>query len=209
MYVKPVYEPQNVGQAHDVIEGAVFGTLVAQGPGGLLATHLPFMVDRDRGPFGTLVSHLAAANPHAELVRAGAQMLAIFVGPKGYVSSSWYPERDTAPGMAYAAVHCYGSPAVQDPKESARNVARLVESLERGRSDRWRMRELGPGGLASRMPRIVCFEMPIGRLEAKFQMNQEERPDDTGAAIDELERRGEVELARLMREHNRDRLDRP
>ena len=65
MYVKPVYEPQNVGQAHDVIEGAVFGTLVAQGRAGLLATHLPFMVYRDGGPFGTLVSHLAAANPHA------------------------------------------------------------------------------------------------------------------------------------------------
>ena len=51
--------------------------------------------------------------------------------------------------------------------------------------------------------------MPVGRLEAKFQMNQEERPGDTRAAIDELERRGEVELARLMREHNRERLDRP
>ena len=209
MYVKPVYRPEHAGQAHDVIEGAVFGTLVAQGPDGLVATHLPFMVDRDRGPFGTLVSHLAAANPHAELVRAGAEMLAIFVGPEGYVSSSWYPERDTAPGMAYAAVHCYGSPAVQDPKGSARNIGRLVETLERGRPDRWRMRELGPGGLASRMPRIVCFEMPIQRLEAKFQMNQEERSGDTRAAIAEIERRGDSELARLMREHNRDRLDRP
>ena len=33
--------------------------------------------------------------------------------------------------------------------------ARLVDTLEQGRGNRWKLGELGPGGLARRMPRIV------------------------------------------------------
>lgn len=202
MYVKPEFRPADVGEAHDLIEREVFGTMVSHGPDGLVASHLPFMLDRGRGENGVLVSHLAAANPHARLVEAGAEALVVFLGPRGYVSSSWYPERDSAPTWNYAAVHCSGRPAVQDERASARNIARLVETLERGRPERWRLRDLGSGGMARRMPKIVCFELPIARLEAKFKMNQDERPGDTRAAAGVLERGGQGALAEMMRERN-------
>ena len=205
MYLKPVYQPEGLQQVHDLIERVVLGTLVAVGPSGLTAAHLPFMVDRDRGEHGTLVCHLAAANPQAELVRAGVDMMAVFLGPEAYVSSSWFVQRDNAPTWAYAAVHCHGRPVVQDDRASVRNIARLVDTLEQGRGNRWELGELGPGGLARRMPRIVCFEMPIDRVEARFQLGQEEAAVNMAAAAAALDQQDEQEVAALIRQYNRNR----
>lgn len=203
MYRKPVYEPPDLESVHALIDEVVLGTLVAVGPHGLTAAHLPFVIDPHRGRYGTLVSHLAAANPQAELIAAGVGMMAIFLGPNAYVSASWFMQRDSAPTWAYAAAHCHGRPVVQDRQDSLRNIARLVDTLEEGRTNRWHLRELGPDGLSDRMPRIVCFELPIERVEARFQLGQEERPADIAAAADVLSQEGNQEVAELIRVHNR------
>jgi transcriptional regulator len=205
MHLKPVYEPKDRRHVFDLIEEVVLGTLVAAGPDGLTAAHLPFMIDRDRGEHGTLVCHLAAANPQAELVRGGAQMMAIFMSPNAYVSSAWFVDRDAAPTWAYAAVHCHGRPRVQEGQEAVRNIARLVNTLEAGRPNRWRLAEIGADGLAARMPRIVCFDMPIERIEARFQLGQEERAADMAAAATVLDEQGDGDVAALVRGYNADR----
>jgi transcriptional regulator len=84
---------------------------------------------------------------------------------------------------------------------TARHLLQLVDVLEKDRPDRWRMRELGPGGMERRMPHILGFDMPINRLEAKFKMGQDERIYDTAAAIDTLES-DDPRLAGMMRRHN-------
>jgi transcriptional regulator len=205
MHVKPIYEPNDLHEIHALIEQAVVGTLVAAAPRGLTAAHLPFMVDPRRGEYGTLVCHLAAANPQAELVRAGEEMMAIFMSPNAYVSASWYVERDRAPTWAYAAVHCHGRPRVQDAQESLRNIGALVNRLEGGRRKRWRFGELGTEGVSERMQRIVCFDMPIERLEARFQLGQEERPADMAAAAIELDQQGDHDVAALVRQYSGER----
>jgi transcriptional regulator len=50
---------------HDLIEAHNFGLLVADAGGGAPpeAAHLPFVLDRDRGALGTLIAHVARANP--------------------------------------------------------------------------------------------------------------------------------------------------
>ncbi|TIT40027.1 MAG: FMN-binding negative transcriptional regulator, partial [Mesorhizobium sp.] len=89
---------------------------------------------------------------------------------------------------------------------TARHLLRLVDVLEKGRADRWRMRELGPGGMERRIPHILGFDLPIERLEAKFKMGQDERLYDTNAAIGTLER-SDPALATMMKAHNAHRKD--
>jgi transcriptional regulator len=98
--------------AFGLIETVALGTVISSGPRGLEATHLPFMIDRHRGAHGTLVSHLARANPHALSIEQGADCLVIFHGPHGFISSSWYPgrpaeagARNNAPTWNFAVVH--------------------------------------------------------------------------------------------------------
>lgn len=147
---------------------------------------------------------MAAANDHAALLAEGHETVAVFQGPHGYISASGYPRkpvRDSAPTWNFAVVHCHGRPVPLDQQATARHLLELLEVVEKDRPDRWRMRELGSGGMERRLPHVVGFEMPIVRLEAKFKMGQDERPYDTAAAIEALEP-ADPALAGMMRKHN-------
>lgn len=204
LYTRPEWEPGH-GAAADLIDRVVLASFVTTGPTGLAVSHLPFLLDRSRGPHGCLVSHLAAANEHAQLVVAGLPAVVIFKAEQGYISSSWYPPvpvRDSAPTWNFAVVHCHGRPRVLDATGLARHLADLVGHLERDRESAWNLDELGPGGMERRMPHIVGFELPIERLDAKFKMGQDERPGDTAAAIEQLAGGSDPGLAALMRRCN-------
>jgi len=202
MYIRHNHQPKDIAHAHDLIRRNMFATLVGVSPNGLIASHLPFMFDPVRGAHGTLISHMARANPHAALLGDGQEMLVIFMGAHGYMSPSWYPKRESAPAWNYAAVHCYGKPVVQSAVDSERNINELVKLMEEGRPNQWTMSELGEGGVAEALPRIVCFEIEVTRLEAKFKMAQGEHPANLRAAIARIEGEGRIELAEYMREYN-------
>lgn len=209
MYSRPEFTPADADAAFALIERAVFGTLVTAGPDGPVVSHPIFMLERGEGQNGALVSHLAAANEHCDLIRQGLPTVAIFMAEHGYISSSWYPrradgERDNAPTWNFATVHCHGRPRVLDVRETARHIRDCVEHLEAGRDDRWRLKELGPGGMKRRLPNVLGFRLPIERLHAKFKMGQDEPLPDTEAAIGRLEA-GDPALAARMRRENEGR----
>lgn len=205
LYNKPEFAPLSPGEVFDLIDNLVFATMVTNGEHGLQASYLTFMLDRTRGPHGTLVSHLALANDHAPLITEQRDSLVIFQGPHGYISPSWYPQpRDSAPTWNYAVVHCHGRPVPLPSADTARHLAGLVRHLEGNRENEWRLRELGPGGMERRMPRILGFELPIERIEAKFKMGQDERLMDTRAAIAHLSL-VDPTLARMMERYNEGR----
>jgi len=210
LYNKPEFAPLSRDEVFDLIHRLTFGTLVTNDDDGLIASHLTFLIDRERGENGTLISHLALANDHAALVAEGRESMVIFGGPHGYISSSWYPAnpvRDSAPTWNFAVVHCHGRPVPLSTAETARHLSELVTHLEHGRPDEWRLRELGPGGMERRLPRILGFDLPIARLEAKFKMGQDERLLDTRAAITKLASGIDPELAEMMRRYNAHRDD--
>lgn len=204
MYSKPEFAPLSRDDVFGLIEAAAVATVVTSGPQGLVVSHLPFVLDRTRGENGTLVSHLARANPHSALIAEGRETVAIFQGPHGYISPSWYPRRpvrDSAPTWNFAVVHCHGRPVPVEDHGTARHLLQLVDVLEKDRDDRWRMRELGPGGMERRIPHILGLDLPIERLEAKFKMGQDERLYDTAGAIGALEQ-NDPALAAMMKAHN-------
>ena len=75
MYTPPHFAMDRLADQHALIEGNDFAVLVATGPDGMVATHVPMMLRRDEGPLGTLYAHLARPNPQARL--AGQEMLAV------------------------------------------------------------------------------------------------------------------------------------
>src|SRR5262245_59127079 len=66
-----------------------FATLISQQDGQLTATHLPFLLDTERGEFGTLRAHLARPNPQWKQFADGVEVMTIFQGPHAYISPSW------------------------------------------------------------------------------------------------------------------------
>ena len=173
MYIPKGFEVEDLAELHGLMARHSFATLIGTLEGALFATHLPLLVDRDRGPKGTIVGHVARANPHGRILDGASPALAIFAGPHAYVSPSWYASRDVVPTWLYTTVHAYGRPrAMGDPLKVRGLLERMVALYEGGFARPWRLDGQREEYLAGMMKGIVAFEMPIERIEGKFKLNQ-------------------------------------
>jgi transcriptional regulator len=172
MYVPPVFDEKNVDTLHRLIDDYGFAALVSATPQGMVATHVPVMLDRARGPQGTLVAHVARANPHGRVLD-GAEVLAIFLGPHGYISPSWYEQHPAVPTWNYAAVHAYGrARLIDDPVRLESIVKQLVAQYESGRPQPWSADGLPREYVTGMLRGIVGIEIEIARLEGKLKLSQ-------------------------------------
>jgi transcriptional regulator len=207
MYVPRHFAEDRTEVLHAAIERAEFGTLVTLGAEGLIATHLPLVLDPAAGPLGTLYGHVARANSqwrdHVEDVHA----LAIFLGPHAYVSPAWYatPSK-VVPTWNYLAVHAYGPlRTYDDPVRLRGHVERLTRRQESRRDEPWQLADQPHDFIASMLKAIVGVEIPIQRLEGKWKMSQNRPEADRLGAINGLSASGEPTeqaVAAIMREVN-------
>jgi transcriptional regulator len=159
-----------------------FAIFVTQGGGQMVATHLPFMLDAERG---VLKAHLARANPQWKAFD-GSEALVIFQGAHAYVSPTWYETHPSVPTWNYATVHVYGVPQiVDDPAAVHATLSELVENHEHGRDPEWEM-HLPDDYYAKMVQSIVVFEVPISRVEGKFKLSQNRSEADQTSVIAHL-----------------------
>lgn len=205
MYLPPAFREERIEVLHQQMRENSFATLVTAGEAGLLATHLPLLLDAGRGPYGTLVGHLARANPHWESLRGDAEALAIFQGPHAYVSPTWYTAPMAVPTWNYVAIHAYGRPRlIQSEAELYRIVAETVRIYEAQFDYAWSL-EANRDYAEKLLKNIVGFELEITRLEGKYKLSQNRSRADRAGVIAGLEAQGEplgTAVATLMRERS-------
>jgi transcriptional regulator len=207
MYVpKPFAFPERTeAELHELIEAYNFGIVIAAA-GPLEAAHLPFVLDRSRGPLGTLIAHVARANPIWQRFADGLEVLAVFQGPHVYVSPDWYAGRGLVPTWNYLAVHAYGVPPILESEEAVTAaLARLTATMEAGLAPKlpWTLAEIAEPSLKALKRGVVAFEIEIARLEGKRKLNQNRTAADRAGVIAALEAGGEPEglaLASKMRD---------
>jgi len=189
-------------EAH--IERHDFGLLVSQGPDGLIASQIPFLLERRDGAL-ILQGHLARPNPHVAALDSGGEALAIFQGPHAYISPSWYQAGPAVPTWNYTAVHAYGRVRAIRDRDWLRDLVDRLSARHEAREPAppWRMAELPPAFLDSMLGGIVGIEIAVSRLEGKFKLSQNRPAVDRPRIIAALERRDDADshsLAALMRE---------
>jgi transcriptional regulator len=180
-----------------------FAALATSGPGGLTATHLPFVIE-DEGGRITLLAHMAKANPQWRDFAAGTDALVIFMQPHAYVSPRLYDSRQNVPTWNYVAVHAYGRPALIEERAAK---LELQKKLIRQHDAAYlaQMAELPESYLDARLAAIVSFCLVVTRIEARFKLSQDKNPAERERIASELESGGDsvsADTARLMREHN-------
>jgi transcriptional regulator len=172
MYLPNSFREDDPALLHELMRQNNFAILVTQHDGAPFATHLPFMIDAQRGPHGTLLAHMARANPQWRDFAAGREALVIFQGPHAYISPSWYAAMPSVPTWNYAIVHAYGVPRiVEDHDRLYEILKRLVDTHEAAFEQPWRM-ELPDDYMDKMMRAIVGFEIEITRLEGKLKLSQ-------------------------------------
>ena len=183
----------DLSRLHALVRAHSFATLVSAHQGEIQVSHLPFLLDADGR---TLRAHMARANPQWQQVGAATQVLAIFAGPHGYVSPTWYPEPGV-PTWNYAVVHAHGAArVVDDPDHSRRHVEALAAKFEQGRAAPW-VPDYDPRRLAG----IVGIEIRVDQLEGKFKLSQHRSAAERAAVVAQLTATGrdnDLDLAGLM-----------
>ena len=202
MYLPTAFAETDDGRIRAFIDTNDFGILVTSVEGRPFATHLPLILDRERGSQGTLLGHMARANPHWRAFD-GSEALVIFAGPHCYVSPRWYEAQPSVPTWNYAAVHVYGTPRLLVDDSAPRQLlSDMVARYEGVGEGAWAMDGLPEGYLKGMLRAIVAFEIPIARIEAKFKLSQNRSPADRDRVITALESAGgaaESGVAALMR----------
>jgi transcriptional regulator len=195
MYRLPHYDESRYEILCTLIDAHPFATLIVNGGSGILANHVPVLLRREATTAGTLVGHIARANPVWRNVESGSRSLLIFQGGDHYISPRWYRSAQAdgkgVPTWDYSVVHAHGPIQwIDDRAWLLALLGDMTAAFEHGCANPWRPEEMPADYRDSMLGGIVGFQIPIDSLQGKFKLNQRSTPDDRNAVIIELRRIG-------------------
>jgi len=187
--------------------------VITLGQDGLIATHMPLVLEDDGSEFGVLKGHVSRANPQWRSPAPNVDALAIFSGPQHYISPNWYPGKlddgKEVPTWNYVVVHAYGAlRIVEDAEWLLAHLNSLTNTHEAASPMPWKVSDAPADFIATLMKGIVGFEIPIRKLEGKWKVSQNRNEADRLGAIDGLSRLDTTEsgvMANLIAEAVREK----
>lgn len=199
MYMPKSFVETRPEALQGLIRDYPFATLVANAADGVVANHFPLeWVD------GTLHGHVARGNELAGM--NGAEVLAIFQGPQGYISPNWYPTKAEThrevPTWNYAVVHVRGRlKVVEDAAWLRALLERLTDHHEAAEPQPWRVGDAPDDHVEKLLRAIVGIEIAVEHFEGKFKLSQNHPERNRLGVIAGLRRRnadGDATLAGWM-----------
>jgi transcriptional regulator len=167
--------------------------------GDFAVSTLPILVEANAaGEIQSLLGHVPKTNPHCSLMQAQPRTLFVFSGPQGYISPEFVAtSRAWAPTWNFAVVHAVGD-VVLDDALTDEAIEKLVRHMERGRPQPWSSREMGER-YHQLKERVIGFRATIVRIEGRFKLGQDERPEVLSSILEHLDG---SDLAGWMRRYN-------
>jgi transcriptional regulator len=187
VYVNPLHRFTDREALFSLMASHPLGAWVCHGRDGLVANHVPFLLDRSRGPLGTLIGHVSRVNPVWH--ELASPCVVMFHGPQAYITPGWYAGKaehgQVVPTWNYVVAHAHGmARAIQDRDGLLDLLNRLTDVHEARQAVPWRVGD-APASFIDRMLRgIVGIEIPIDRLEGKLKASRDEAmPDRLGTVL--------------------------
>jgi len=204
LYNPPAFrvEDRDIVQAH--IEQTGLAMLITKGGDGPLVSHVPLLLDRKRGTHGTLLGHMAKANPQWQSGDLSVDAVAVFPGPDAYISPSWYASKQehgrVVPTWNYSVIHARGRlQFFDDPAWILEAVERLTRRHEAARAEPWAVSDAPEPFVQSQLTAIVGLELEITSLEGKRKVSQNRDNADREGVIKGLGENGDETIQALVR----------
>jgi transcriptional regulator len=215
MYLPAHHEESRPEVMHALLREHPLGLLLTQnaavdasGFQPLQADAIPFMLDSARGPNGTLVAHVARANPLWKAARTDAQSVVMFQGAQAYISPAWYATKaetgKVVPTWNYVIVEVRGRLRVID---DAAWVHKLVSTLtdrheatraaSEGDTSPWKVTDAPDDYIATMQRAIVGIEIEIEAINGKWKVSQNRSAADRAGVAAGLARQGHGDMAAL------------
>ncbi|HEJ9059422.1 TPA: FMN-binding negative transcriptional regulator [Serratia fonticola] len=191
MYQLESFSEDDLDAQIALVRANPLGLIVSQGPQGLVADPIPFLIDTDEQEQVTLRAHLSRGNPHWSLLQAGQECLVVFQGAEGYISPGWYETKrhtgKVVPTWNYAAVHMWGTPTVTQDSVWLRQLLTELTAVHEGNQPQpWRLDDAPAEYIAANIKGIVGIEIAVTRREGKWKMSQNRSAADIAGVIDGL-----------------------
>lgn len=179
MYLPHYHQAKDAATLLNLIDEHPLGAWVCTGAQGLIANHIPFVLDRSRGAHGTLIGHVSRANGVWRDLRPTAPSVVMFQGPQAYITPAWYPGKtahgEVVPTWDYVVAHAHGvARAIEDRDWLLAMLERLTETQESTRPTPWRVADAPTAYIDRLLGAIVGIEITIDRLEGKHKLSQDE-----------------------------------
>ena len=131
-----------------------------------------------------------ANDPIARHLDGGREALAIFSGPRAYISPRWYPSGGL-PTYNFLAVHAYGRPRPLEDRDAVRaHLTELVDVHEQRFPDPWPLASASQEDVAGLLPRIAAFRLEIETIQGKRKLSQNRAVEDRDGVVRGLRERG-------------------
>lgn len=196
MYIPKYFEIEDRQKIEELLKKHNFASLVSSGGGRPFCTHLPFLYDAKNN---CLFGHIAASNPHCQMLKENKEVLAVFNGPHSYISPEWYANENNVPTWNYIAIHVYGSlEFISNENEVDQILRDITESSELANGTNWQYDSVPMTFKKSLFKAIKAFKIEIESVEGKAKMSQNRDPEDVRKLIEKLAEAGNDEIAMLI-----------
>ena len=216
MYRPAHFEETRLELLHPLVQAHPLGLLITQDVAGMpVVNPIPFLLETQRGDFGTLVGHVARANPvwrsfestqssdsldsldsldsaaASDAVAPSREVLVVFQGPNAYVSPQAYPSKArhgrVVPTWNYAVVEARGPLQILSPEAAHGTVSRLTRHFEASRDRPWAVTDAPADYVDTMLTAIVCLEIPLTSLRGKFKLSQNRDLEDRSGVLRRME----------------------
>ncbi|WP_157392017.1 FMN-binding negative transcriptional regulator [Nocardia terrae] len=182
LYPPRVHLETDEGKSMRVMEAYPFATMLsAPNADEIVATNLPLVLNRERGPHGTLFGHLDSANPHARLLD-GRPVTVLFHGPNAYLSPKVLTG-NPLPTWNSISVHVRGTATLlRDRTQLLDGIASISE-----RSDPHDYElDYSHPRIAQIIGRVTGFEIRIHEIIGRFKVSQDLDADNRARAAEAM-----------------------
>lgn len=160
-----------------------FASFITQGKR-LIATHIPVLSEGEDEHW-RLFSHIANHNEQLASIIDGAEALLIFSGAHGYVSSSWYQEKDIST-WDYSAVHVNARIRLQTSEELEDSLEKLVHTFEKKQEKPLYYHDIPKKMLQDHLPLITGFWLEPFKVEGIAKLHQGYQQEDIKRTVQKL-----------------------
>jgi transcriptional regulator len=177
-----MYQPSHFEETRlDVMQALVASqplcTLVTLSDEGLVADQIPLLSRPAEGAPGTLVGHVARANPLWRATRLETPVLAIFQGPQHYISPNWYPTKQehgkVVPTWNYVVVQVRGVLRIHDDAAWVRQqVTQLTQQQERTSAKPWAVEDAPREYTDAMLRAVVGISIAVTQWSGKWKVSQ-------------------------------------
>lgn len=198
MYIPKLYKQENLSEIKSFIEAHGFASLISRVEGKPWATHIPLVWEEKEGQ-SVLTGHISRGNVQWKAFEDNEEVMAIFMGPHAYVSSSWY-DHENVPTWNYMAVHVYGNVRITEGEELLASLKKLTNKYEQHSQKPVSVEGMSEKFLRNELRGLIGIEIAITDIQAVNKLSQNRDAHNKQNIIAELEKTSDAGAHQIAQE---------